>query len=93
MKHLVVLLARAPEPAATEADAGCALIGPFDSDEGPVENYACGDKLCSRLPRTAEPVLLRRQGPFLYALDRNVAVRFLPTRGPSEWAFLYSAAY
>ena len=78
-----------PVPAA-EAQA---LTGTFDSDEGTIENFACGDKMCFRVP--GGPVLgaAQRQAPLLYALDFNTMVRFRVRDGRADWAFVYHAGF
>ena len=72
-------------------DEATALSGLFDSDDGLIESYACGDKLCGRTPGQAEGRRLMRQAPFSYVAGPEVEVRFTPQPRPSEWAFVYNA--
>jgi D-alanyl-D-alanine carboxypeptidase len=69
-----------------------AIAGTFDSDDGPVNLFPCGEKLCFDLPgASVERRVQKRQAPFVYALDRDTMVRFIQRRGRVDWAFVYSA--
>jgi len=70
-----------------------ALSGTFDSDEGPVENIACADRMCFRIPGGAVQSGVKRQAPFVYALDANTTVRFHQRAGRADWAFVYRAGF
>ena len=68
-----------------------AIAGAYDSDEGPVTLMPCGERLCFALPGAgAEPMPVRRQGPFVYAIDRNNEVKFVERRGRVDWNLLYT---
>jgi D-alanyl-D-alanine carboxypeptidase len=80
-----------------------ALVGNYDSDEGPVEifarNFAQSSnrpegedaKLRYRLPGSAIEGVLLRQAANIYALDENSEVHFLVRNGRSTWTVVYSA--
>jgi CubicO group peptidase (beta-lactamase class C family) len=70
------------------ADEAAALTGRFDSDEGTIENYACGRDLCFRLPGTPNGQPLVRLAPFLYAVDADTEVRFSHPPSPVEWGIV-----
>ena len=72
------------------ADEAAALIGRFDSDDGPIENYACGAALCFRPPGAGEGRAAMRLAPFVYAADADVEVRFPRPPVPVEWAEVYT---
>jgi D-alanyl-D-alanine carboxypeptidase len=80
-----------PRDTPVPPDEATALSGLFDSDDGLIESYACGDKLCGRTPGQAEGRRLMRQAPFSYVAGPEVEVRFTPQPRPSEWAFVYNA--
>ena len=68
------------------------LLGTYDSDEGAVENFADprDGKLHYRLPGSAIEGVLLRQAPYVYAIDENTEVHFLPQNGRSRWAIVYN---
>jgi CubicO group peptidase (beta-lactamase class C family) len=67
------------------------LIGTYDSDEGAAENFPSGDgKLHYRVPGLAIEGVLLRQAPYVYAVDENTEVHFLPQNGRSRWAIVYN---
>ncbi|AMY08307.1 hypothetical protein LuPra_01501 [Luteitalea pratensis] len=69
-----------------------AIAGTFESDEGPVDLTPCGARLCFNLPDvTAERRALKREAPFVYAIDRDTMVRFVRRRGRVDWTFAYTA--
>jgi len=52
----------------------------------------CGETLCFDLPGVSvERRALRREAPFVYAIDRDTVTKFIQRRGRVDWAFLYSA--
>ena len=71
-------------------DERAALVGRFDSDEGMVENYACGKGLCFRVPGTAEGGAATRISPFVYAVGPDTEVRFPHPPVPVDWGFVYA---
>ena len=81
----------APMDTVLPADESAAVIGVFESDEGPIETIACGEKLCSRRPGTEERREMRRQGRFSYVVAPDTEVRFVAgSDGAAAWAFVYS---
>ena len=69
-----------------------AIAGTFDSDEGPVNLTPCGERLCFELPGVAEQRrVLKREAPFVYAIDRDTMVRLARRRGRVDWTFAYTA--
>ena len=70
-----------------------ALSGTFDSDDGPVETIACGDRMCFRIDGGAVQGGVKRQAPFVYALDDDTTVRFHQRAGRADWAFVYRAGF
>lgn len=75
------------------ADEAQALSGTFDSDEGPIENVACGDRMCFRVPGGPVLGVAKRQAPLIYAVDFNTTVRFQVREGRADWAFVYHAGF
>jgi hypothetical protein len=70
-----------------------ALVGSYDSDEGPVENFNRPQedaKLHFRLTGTSVEGVLLRQAPNIYAVDENTEVHFLVRLGQPTWAFVYT---
>jgi CubicO group peptidase (beta-lactamase class C family) len=75
-----------------------ALVGNYDSDEGPVEILAKNfdlpggqvAKLRYRIPGSATEGVLLRQAPDIYALDETSEVRFLVRNGLSTWTIVYT---
>jgi D-alanyl-D-alanine carboxypeptidase len=65
------------------------LIGRYDSDEGPVENFERDGKLHFRLPGTQIEGVLLRQAANIYAIDENTEVHFLVHNGRPTWAIVY----
>jgi D-alanyl-D-alanine carboxypeptidase len=76
-----------------------ALVGNYDSDEGPVEIFARNfdrpegqdAKLRYRIPHSAVEGVLLRQASNIYALDENSEVHFLVRNGRSTWTIVYTA--
>jgi D-alanyl-D-alanine carboxypeptidase len=75
-----------------------ALVGNYDSDEGPVEIFARNfarpggqdAKLRYRIPGSAIEGVLLRQAANIYALDENSEVHFLVRPGHPTWAIVYN---
>src|SRR6266516_1941565 len=71
-----------------------ALIGSYDSDEGPVEIFGRPEgqdaKLRYRLPGSATEGVLLRQAANIYALDENSEVHFLVHNGRRTWSVVYT---
>ncbi len=65
------------------------LTGKFDSDEGPVENFARDGKLHFRVPGQKTEGVLLRQAENVYAINENTEVHFLMNGGQGEWGVLY----
>jgi D-alanyl-D-alanine carboxypeptidase len=68
------------------------LIGSYDSDEGPVENFERPEnaaKLHFRLPGTGVEGVLLRQAENIYAVNEDTEVHFLVRRGRPTWAIVY----
>jgi len=42
------------------------------------------------LPGSAIEGVLLRQAPYVYAIDENTEVHFLPQNGRSRWAIVYN---
>jgi hypothetical protein len=80
-----------PKPAGGDVpdDEAAALVGRFDSDEGMIEQYACGKALCFRIPGTTAGGTTTRVSPFVYAGGPDTEIRFLHPPVPVEWAFVY----
>jgi D-alanyl-D-alanine carboxypeptidase len=66
-----------------------ALVGRYDSDEGPVENFERDGKLHYRLRGTQIEGVLLRQTANIYAVDENTEVHFLVHNGRLAWAIVY----
>ena len=77
------------DSAVPDAEAA-ALTGVFESDDGAIESYRCGEKLCGKPPGAPQGRALRRQGPFRYAADADTEVRFQQNPRGSEWGFVYT---
>jgi D-alanyl-D-alanine carboxypeptidase len=75
-----------------------ALVGNYDSDEGPVEIFAKNfdrpggqeAKLRYRIPGSPIEGVLLRQAADIYALDENSEVHFLVRNGRSTWTIVYT---
>jgi hypothetical protein len=70
-----------------------ALLGTYDSDEGPVENFAGAEsdaQLHFRLPGTPVEGILLRQAPYIYAVDENTEVHFRVQAGRAVWVMVYT---
>jgi CubicO group peptidase (beta-lactamase class C family) len=70
------------------ADELAAIAGMYDSDEGRLEFFACGRKLCHRMPDGSTPMAALRQGLNRYNATPGIEARFDPTHG-APWAFVY----
>jgi len=70
------------------ADELAAIAGLYDSDEGRLEFFACGRKLCHRMPDGSTPTPALRQGRNRYGAKPGIEARFDPTHG-APWAFVY----
>jgi CubicO group peptidase (beta-lactamase class C family) len=82
-----------PQDLSVPAAEAQAVTGTFDSDEGPVETLPCGDKMCFRIPGSGVQSGVKRQAPFVYALDANTTVRFHQRAARADWAFVYRAGF
>ncbi len=71
-------------------EEAAALVGRFDSEDGPVENYRCGSQLCFRPAGAPEGPRLVRLAPFVYAVDGDTEVHGLHPPTPVEWAAVYT---
>ena len=75
-----------------------ALVGNYDSDEGPVEIFARSfdraggheAKLRYRIPGSTVEGVLLRQAADIYALDENSEVHFMVRNGRSTWTIVYT---
>jgi CubicO group peptidase (beta-lactamase class C family) len=68
-----------------------AVSGIYDSDEGPVELFSCGSRLCFRLPgATAAATPLKWLGDHRFAVDDDEVVQFLGGIGHPTWLEVYS---
>jgi len=72
------------------ADEMAALAGRFESEDGPIENYACGSEICFRPVGATQGQAAKRQAPFVYLVDADTEVRFRRPPLPVEWGFVYS---
>jgi D-alanyl-D-alanine carboxypeptidase len=70
------------------ADELAAIAGLYDSDEGRLEFFECGRKLCHRMPDGSTPTPALRQGRNRYGARPGIEARFDPTHG-APWAFVY----
>jgi len=70
------------------ADEVAAIAGLYDSDEGRLEFFECGRKLCHRMPDGSTPTPALRQGRNQYGAGPGIEARFDPTHG-APWAFVY----
>jgi len=70
------------------ADELAAIAGMYDSDEGRLEFFACGLKLCHRMPDGSTPTPTLRQGRNRYNATPGIEGRFDPSHG-APWAFVY----
>lgn len=71
-------------------DEAAALIGRYDSDEGPIDSYACGRQLCFRPPDATQGQAAVRRGPFVYDVGDDTDVRFIHPPPPVEWGVVYT---
>lgn len=67
------------------ADELAAIAGVYDSDEGPLEFSACGNRLCAHVPN---PTPALRQGSYRYNGRPGIEALFDRTHG-TPWAFIY----
>jgi CubicO group peptidase (beta-lactamase class C family) len=71
-----------------------ALVGTYDSDEGPVENFTSQEeqnaKLHFRIPGTKIEGVMLRQAPNTYATNENTEIHFLVRSGHPTWAVVYT---
>jgi hypothetical protein len=66
-----------------------ALVGTYDSDEGPVEQFARDGKQHYRLPGTPIEGVLLRQAANVYAGDTS-EIHYLVRPGHPTWAIVYN---
>jgi CubicO group peptidase (beta-lactamase class C family) len=71
-------------------DEAAALVGRFDAEDGPVENYRCGSQLCFRPSGAPDGPRLVRLAPFVYAVDGDTEIHGLHPPSPIEWAAVYT---
>jgi hypothetical protein len=85
------LAPREPIDLPVPADEARAIAGTFDSDDGPIELFACGERICFRSPDRAVRGTQKRRAPFVYDVGPEVVVRFDRRVERPRWAFVYSA--
>jgi CubicO group peptidase (beta-lactamase class C family) len=70
-------------------DERAALIGRYESEEGPVEVFEGEGKLHFRIAGPGVEGTQQRQTALVYAIDEDVEVRFLVRDGHATWAQVY----